>query len=554
MAETRLRITAPGVAGVNVDADPLTLQVTELQWAQNATHDTTQGHQGAIRKRPGLGAWSPSLGAPILGGLTIPTQDTGSTLPPTSVPGTGSGTGAPGDTPVLDPGIELGGFQIGTRRLLVIAGQSMGLGNPPYLGDGWFFTTERFQDPITRVQTSPAALGSTFPLSVDVAPGSRAMITPVSGISCLIFPTSWHTASPTATEGKTLIQFSGYDATPLGRVPTAPAGTGGWTLHYREFSQFMGMGSTATTASTHLTFAVVDLYTNGANTGAGSAVIEYLPVTRTFRTLRTTDPGTARPMLCCAVTGDQGGFLQSTYVPELYLRFAGDAVYGATLAAGGLAGAMASVWKSDFRGTTWTADWTPGAGWNACTQLTVLGPWLFAGFRVNVNGVSLGVSDPSVPTTLVWWRHPVTGTWTALAGVNPNQINGAYVNHMVLGPNVGGLPTEDATALYLSVHESPNLAVNRIYKVTWAGGPSPTFTVTQVFSDNSARYPVYLFWDRYATPPVLYAWTATVGTVLAANVAWWTTDLTTWNGPIALPTFGSGAQSGMIMWATKPLA
>ena len=70
-----LKVTDIGALGVNVDADPISLQDTELRLAQNAIRDPL-GADSGLRKRPGLDVWNTSTaGGVVLGGVGVPLQD-----------------------------------------------------------------------------------------------------------------------------------------------------------------------------------------------------------------------------------------------------------------------------------------------------------------------------------------------------------------------------------------------------------------------------------------------------------------------------------------------
>lgn len=70
-----LKVIDIGALGVNTDADPLSLQDTELRLAQNAIRDPL-GADSGLRKRPGLEVWNTSTAAGVvLGGVGVPLQD-----------------------------------------------------------------------------------------------------------------------------------------------------------------------------------------------------------------------------------------------------------------------------------------------------------------------------------------------------------------------------------------------------------------------------------------------------------------------------------------------
>lgn len=74
-SQALLKVVDIGALGVNVDADPLSLEDQELRLAQNAIRDPL-GADSGLRKRPGLTYWDLTLLAgPILGGIGVPILD-----------------------------------------------------------------------------------------------------------------------------------------------------------------------------------------------------------------------------------------------------------------------------------------------------------------------------------------------------------------------------------------------------------------------------------------------------------------------------------------------
>lgn len=70
-----LKIGDIGKLGVNVDADPLSLDDHELRLSQNAIRDPL-GADSGLRKRPGFLAWTTTEAAGIiLGGIGVPLQN-----------------------------------------------------------------------------------------------------------------------------------------------------------------------------------------------------------------------------------------------------------------------------------------------------------------------------------------------------------------------------------------------------------------------------------------------------------------------------------------------
>jgi hypothetical protein len=70
-----LKVYDIGALGVNVDADPISLDDQELRLAQNAIRDPL-GSDSGLRKRPGLLAFNTtSITGSVLGGIGVPFPD-----------------------------------------------------------------------------------------------------------------------------------------------------------------------------------------------------------------------------------------------------------------------------------------------------------------------------------------------------------------------------------------------------------------------------------------------------------------------------------------------
>lgn len=71
-----LKLDNIGAKGVNVDADPASLEDTELRLAQNAIRDPL-GVDSGLRKRPGLKVFNLNTVSPdaILGGIGVPLRN-----------------------------------------------------------------------------------------------------------------------------------------------------------------------------------------------------------------------------------------------------------------------------------------------------------------------------------------------------------------------------------------------------------------------------------------------------------------------------------------------
>lgn len=72
-----LSVTHMGLAGVNVDKDPLELGDNELEKSQNARADVEAGYS-TLHKRPGLIAFNTDAitAGDVLGGADLPVQNT----------------------------------------------------------------------------------------------------------------------------------------------------------------------------------------------------------------------------------------------------------------------------------------------------------------------------------------------------------------------------------------------------------------------------------------------------------------------------------------------
>ena len=67
----KIQIRTLGLKGVNLDKDPLQLDVDELRYAQNAISEPL-GALSGVKNRPGLGAFTPDdANASILGGIGV---------------------------------------------------------------------------------------------------------------------------------------------------------------------------------------------------------------------------------------------------------------------------------------------------------------------------------------------------------------------------------------------------------------------------------------------------------------------------------------------------
>lgn len=177
-----------GLGGVNVDDNPLMLDDSELQRAQNAVHDPTGAHRKGLRKRPGLERFNTvPLTGPILGGIAAPVAGTGGA--PQTISGGSGAAGTSGDTTSVGgvspedptagagssvpstsgvssagafPGSANSGLFGGSRILVIGRYTNAGPGNQT--GQGWYVTSEKFQNaPTLRTGTpGPAGMDSGF--------------------------------------------------------------------------------------------------------------------------------------------------------------------------------------------------------------------------------------------------------------------------------------------------------------------------------------------------------------------------------------------------------
>jgi len=73
----KLTVTHMGLAGVNVDKNPLELDSNELTQAQNAISDIPVAGRASLRKRPGLIAFNDAAitAGAVLGGSDLPLRN-----------------------------------------------------------------------------------------------------------------------------------------------------------------------------------------------------------------------------------------------------------------------------------------------------------------------------------------------------------------------------------------------------------------------------------------------------------------------------------------------
>ena len=167
-------VTAPGRGGVNIDSDILLQADDELLEGQNAYHDFTAGHAGALRKRPGLVKFNTTAsGGSILGGITMAIAGLGGAPAPTfsggggSADGAGDGLGAPGGTfdgETVDFGAQGaalfgGGSLFSGARLIVLGRHNSTSGDTG--GIGWFVTSLGIANTANLV-TSPGPPGKVY--------------------------------------------------------------------------------------------------------------------------------------------------------------------------------------------------------------------------------------------------------------------------------------------------------------------------------------------------------------------------------------------------------
>ena len=193
-----------GAHGVNVDTNRLTAADTDIRQTQNATYADTVEQLGGLTKRPGLARFNGvSFAAPVLGGIEAPYAGVATavgggagTLVGQSTAGPEGGT-APGDDVTGGVGqtqlqssvmvtTALGKADgpttlFGGRRLIMIGRDRQVGGISNDSGEGWYLTSEQFQDPawIIGDYDSPESLVGAGPpgacrQSIPSDPGHRA--------------------------------------------------------------------------------------------------------------------------------------------------------------------------------------------------------------------------------------------------------------------------------------------------------------------------------------------------------------------------------------------
>ena len=193
-----------GAHGVNVDTNRLTASDNDIRQSQNATYADTVEQRGGLTKRPGFARFNGvSFAAPVLGGIDAPYAGVATavgggagTLVGQFTAGPESGT-APGDdvtggigqtqlqssvmvTTAL--GKSDGPATLFTGRRLIMIGRDRqvgGISNDS--GEGWYLTSEQFQDPawIIGDYDSPESIVGAGPPgacrhSIPSDPGHRA--------------------------------------------------------------------------------------------------------------------------------------------------------------------------------------------------------------------------------------------------------------------------------------------------------------------------------------------------------------------------------------------
>lgn len=154
-----IKVYTPGAGGVNIDSDPFLAADEELQVGENAYHDPTAGHGGALRKRPGLTKFNLiAAGGAILGGITMAIAGLGGAPQPTGTfgdptgddTGGGDGTGSPGGTIDGDaPSQGAGQFTSSTLfsgARLIVLGHGDNTSSSAVRGLGWYVTSKGIND------------------------------------------------------------------------------------------------------------------------------------------------------------------------------------------------------------------------------------------------------------------------------------------------------------------------------------------------------------------------------------------------------------------------
>ena len=193
-----------GAHGVNVDTNRLTASDNDVRQTQNATYADTVKQLGGLTKRPGLARFNGvSFAAPVLGGIEAPYAGVATAvgggagiLAGQSTIGPESGT-APGDDVTFGTGqaqlqssvmvtTALGNSDgpatlFNGRRLIMIGRDRQVGGIDNDSGEGWYLTSEEFQDPawIVGDYDSPESIVGAGPpgacrQSIPSDPGHRA--------------------------------------------------------------------------------------------------------------------------------------------------------------------------------------------------------------------------------------------------------------------------------------------------------------------------------------------------------------------------------------------
>jgi hypothetical protein len=174
----KISVYSLGHSGVVIDKNPLepSLPDDALRTSQNAVHDPTLEHGGALVKRQGFKQFNLlNAGGPILGGIPMAVAGTGGAPAgggggmTGGGTGGGSGTGGPGETggtgggppsyPPPGSGTFGGGSLFGGARLIVIGRTDNTENNSG--GTGWYITSKGLADAAIAA-TSPGPPGGVY--------------------------------------------------------------------------------------------------------------------------------------------------------------------------------------------------------------------------------------------------------------------------------------------------------------------------------------------------------------------------------------------------------
>lgn len=231
-----IEITTFGAGGVDVDSDPLRSQDDTLVRAENMEHDPTQGHQGAMRKRPGLQTFTPiGFGAPVWGGVTMPiaSSDSGGNDGGGTTSGGGDDSGAPPPPPPPPPAeISLSPVIGDPGTVVAVTGSGFGPSEVVNL----FFNGVDLTTPVT---TEADGTFTSWPFDApSITPGGNYVVQAVGSVSGQVATAVYTLTLPPQPFGGDLFGFDKIVVYGMGNNSpiSNSGGARGWRVAPADFS------------------------------------------------------------------------------------------------------------------------------------------------------------------------------------------------------------------------------------------------------------------------------------------------------------------------------